>query len=144
MFNEDDPLTRKSSGSISLPSPNSIVSPLGIDYEKYMQALDDLAQYNSPLAFNKIGIWVWKHLDFFSGNTGDFIEEEKQNDTGSKEIEKIKAKNYKQKEDESPSSRSPCKAKKAWDCPHTNIGHYAKGKCKTCYLFDYHQVYIII
>ena len=36
------------------------------------------------------------------------------------------------------------RAKKAWLCVHTNKPHYSKGKCQTCYLFEYHQVIYVV
>lgn len=34
--------------------------------------------------------------------------------------------------------------KKAWLCPHTFKTHYARGKCRNCYLNYYHKVKKVI
>ncbi len=31
------------------------------------------------------------------------------------------------------------RVKKAWLCPHTSKTHYARGKCRNCYLNSYHK-----
>ncbi len=32
------------------------------------------------------------------------------------------------------------KSKKSWLCPHVDKAHYARGKCRNCYLNSYHKV----
>ncbi len=32
------------------------------------------------------------------------------------------------------------RVKKAWLCPHSTRVHYARGKCRNCYLNFYHKV----
>lgn len=33
------------------------------------------------------------------------------------------------------------KSKKSWLCPHIDKAHYARGKCRNCYLNSYHKVF---
>jgi len=58
--------------------------------------------------------------------------------------ERLKRKNnraeFKHVHDEEEDSHYKQKKKKtAWMCSHTSRAHYARGKCKSCYLSHYHK-----